>query len=255
MIPTIAQFGPIPLNSFGLMLALCFIAGAFRLRLSFERGGVDPRFAENFVFAGALSGLVGSRLWFVAQHFDELKGDLFGALFASAGLVFYGGFILALVVVFVMCRVYRMPGYALLDHVGPTLAVSYMIGRLGCQLSGDGDYGMATDSIWGMSYATGVFPTPPGVLAFPAPFFESAMAAVILSVTLWAEPRVWWKAPYRRFGLYLILASIARFLIEFVRIEPRFLWGLSQAQWISVGLFTAGLLMVIRPTSKASASA
>ncbi len=253
MIPTIAEFGPIPLNSFGLMLALCFIAAAFRLRWSFERGGVNPALAETFVFTGALSGLIGSRLWYVIQHYQSLKDDLLGALFSSAGLTFYGGFILALLVVCVMCRVNKMPIYHLLDHVGPTLAIAYMIGRLGCQLSGDGDYGMVTDSIFGMSYATGVSPTPPGVLAYPTPLFESAMAAVILFITLKAEPKHWWHLPYRRFGLYLMLAAIARFLVEFLRIEPKGVLGLSEAQLISIGLFMAGSLLVAGVLASASA--
>lgn len=248
MIPQIVHLGPIPLNSFGLMVALGLLAAILRLGLSFERAGVRRELADSVVFLGGICGIVGARLWYLGSNFQSVRHDLLGALFSSAGFVFYGGFLVGAVAVIVYARRLSLPVSTLADALGPALALAYAIGRLGCQLSGDGDYGMATDSWIGMSYATGVVPTAPGVLAYPTPLFESMLALLILVPLCRAELSPAWQPSGRRFGLYLTLMSIERFLIEFIRIEARVVPGFSQAQIVAVMLFVVGVgLMLRRP--------
>jgi phosphatidylglycerol:prolipoprotein diacylglycerol transferase len=138
----------------------------------------------------------------------------------------------------------RIPIGLMADSFGPSLALGYAIGRLGCQLSGDGDYGITTQSLWGMSYATGVIPTLPGELALPTPLYESAVCMGILYILLKLEVHPSWQAPFRRFGAYLVLIAAERFMVEFWRINPKVLGVFSEAQVIAVLLALLGVYLV-----------
>jgi len=81
MIPTLIELGPLPVRSFGLMVALALFAGAVRLALSFKRYGIDPRLAERYVTAGGVFGLLGARLWYIGENWGDVKYDLLGAIF------------------------------------------------------------------------------------------------------------------------------------------------------------------------------
>jgi phosphatidylglycerol:prolipoprotein diacylglycerol transferase len=246
MIPNILEIGPVPIRSFGLMVALALFVGALRLAISFSRYGLDPRLAERYVTAAGVSGLLGARLWYVLENWSALSGDLFSALFASAGFTFYGGFIVAAVTLLYLARRDRVPIAKFCDALGPALALGYAVGRLGCQLSGDGDYGAISAGFWGMSYLTGVVPTPPGVRVYPTPLFESVLALIILAVLSRIElSKEILSAPFQRFGLYMALISAERIAVEFLRINPRIFLGFSEAQLIA-GVFLllgAGLIM------------
>jgi phosphatidylglycerol:prolipoprotein diacylglycerol transferase len=126
------------------------------------------------------------------------------------------------------------------------LALGYAVGRLGCQLSGDGDYGIRTSGWWGMSYATGVVPTLPGELVYPTPLFESSIALLVLWVLSWVEVRsTVLSGRFQRFGLYLVLISIERFFVEFLRPNVKVLSNFSEAQIIAVGLAVFGIVLLL----------
>ena len=224
MIPQIINLGPIPINSFGLMVALALMAGIFILGRSFEYNGIKKHLAEKYVIWGGIGGLIGARLWYIfISHWDVVKADLWGAFTSSAGFVFYGGFIISFVILVTMAKRDKLSFWKFLDSFGPAMTLGYAVGRLGCQLSGDGDYGITTDSILGMSYATGVIPTAPGVLAFPTPFYESTISMLALYFLLKVEIAPKWQAAGKRFGLYLALLGIERLIIEFFRRNPKIL--------------------------------
>ena len=239
MIPQLISIAGFPINSFGLMVALAIFAGSILLTKSFDAYGLPPEKAERYVFIGGVSGLLGARLWFLLFNIPMVLRDPFGTIFSSAGFVFYGGFIVATVILYILSRKDHIPFAIFLDAVGPTMTLGYAIGRVGCQLSGDGDYGMITDSWLGMSYATGVVPTAANLLAYPTPVFESLICLAFLPLLLWLEDKEDFGLPGRRFAVYLVLISIERFFIEFLRIEPRF-GGYSQAQYIAVALVVIG---------------
>jgi phosphatidylglycerol:prolipoprotein diacylglycerol transferase len=251
MIPTIIELGPIPIRSFGLMVALALFAGAIRLAISFERYGIDSRLAERYVTAAGISGLLGARLWYLAENWSWVQRDIFNALFASAGFTFYGGFIIAAGVVYWLARRDGVSIGRFCDSLGPALALGYAVGRLGCQLSGDGDYGSTTVGFWGMSYATGVVPTLPGERVYPTPLFESALSVAVLILLSRVEQSLrWFTRPLQRFGLYLVCISLERIVVEIFRINPAVVWSLSEAQVIGGMLLLFGLiLMVIAPKS------
>lgn len=255
MIPQILNIGPLPVNSFGLMIALAIFAGILCLARSFERNGIDPSLAEKYVMTAGIGGLIGARLWFVLSNYSDLKHDLTGALFASAGFTFYGGFIFGALLLIGMSRRDGVPLMRFLDSFGPGLAIGYGIGRLGCQLSGDGDYGKVTTSILGMGYPTGVLPTAPGILVYPTPLYESVITFAVLFFLLNIETRKSWQVPGRRFSVYLVFLALERFFVEFLRIEPRVAGGFTQAQVIAVVLFAAGTLLFLFPPAAHSTPA
>ena len=248
MIPQILYLGPLPINSFGLMVALAFFAGIYTLGRSFERNGIPAKLAEKYVITAAVAGLLGARLWFILIYFAELNISLFEILFSDAGFVFYGGFIIGLISLMILSRIDKISFFSFLDSIGPTLALGYAIGRVGCQLSGDGDYGFAVDGILGMSYSQGVVPTPAGVEVYPTPIYESILSLIICAVLLNVEKFRRLKKPLSYFGLYLLLMSVERFLVEFIRVEDKYAYGLSEAQFIALGLFFLGLILVVRPS-------
>lgn len=246
MIPNILELGPIPIRSFGLMVALALVVGALRLAISFSRYGLDPRLAERYVTAAGISGLLGARLWYILENWSALSDDLLSALFASAGFTFYGGFIVAALTLLFLAKRDRVSIATFCDALGPALALGYAVGRLGCQLSGDGDYGSITSGFWGMSYATGVVPTPPGVRVYPTPLFESVLALGILAVLSRIElSKEILKGPFQRFGLYMALISAERIIVEFLRINPRILLGLSEAQVIGSVFLLLGAALIM----------
>lgn len=252
MIPRLIELGPLPINSFGLCIALAAWAGIACLSRSFLRAGIKAQLGERYVLWGIITGLLGARTWYILNNWSTFLKDPFGELFSGAGFIFYGGFFTAATVLILLSRRDKIPLSTFLDSLGPTLAIGYGIGRLGCQLAGDGDYGIPTTSIFGMAYPEGVVPTPPGVTAFPTPIYESIMAFTIAAVLLRFETRgKLLNAPYARFGLYLVLISFERFIIEFFRRNPH-LFGtmFSQAQFFSVVLIVVGGLMVLNGSRK-----
>ena len=130
----------------------------------------------------------------------------------------------------------RMFNLTLLDICAPGLAIGYAVGRIGCQLSGDGDYGIAWDGPWAMAYPDGTEPTTETV--HPTPIYET------LAMGLVTRPRDWRLRfafrPGLLFALYLVLAGAERFLIEFIRRNDDVAVGLTQARLISVAMILAG---------------
>jgi phosphatidylglycerol:prolipoprotein diacylglycerol transferase len=126
------------------------------------------------------------------------------------------------------------------DSIAPGLALAYGVGRIGCQLAGDGDWGTVSDLPWAMAYPDAIvgWDYPPGVRVHPAPVYETLLAAAIFAV-LWSIR----KRPLRDgavFWWYLILTSMARFLVEFVRVNKHSLLGLTHPQVVSVALIAIG---------------
>ena len=157
MQPELNIFG-LTLQTFGLMLGIAFIVcGALTARYLKEIGKpVD--WAYEFIFAAIIGGIVGSRLWWIVENWDETSDDLLGSLFSGSGLVFYGGAIGGAIA---RAGLELAPGWLegrTFDMGAAPLAAGYAIGRIGCQLAGDGDYGIPWDGPWAMAYPNGTVP-------------------------------------------------------------------------------------------------
>jgi len=240
MRPILFEIGGIAVPSFWAMAFLGFVFGFLVIRSEVVRRGLDPRVAYDITLWAYVGGWVGARLFIIPTGWEYFVQDPLRFLTSSSGWVWYGGLIGGAAAVLWWARIEKLPGLVVADIVAPALALGLAIGRIGCQLAGDGDYGVATDLPWAMSYPDGVVPTTQRV--HPTPLYE-LIAYAALFAHLWkrrhADP-----PPGDVIGRYLVGAGLARFLVEFVRRNPGWLIGLTTAQWMSVGAIVAGLLLI-----------
>ncbi len=241
MQPTI-DLGPITLQTFGICFALGFLASGALIARRLKELGRPPDWAYEIAFSALVGGLVGSRLDYVLQNLDRARGDLLGTLFGGTGLVWFGGLVGGAIGVLIWARVRGFLRLGLLDLCAPPLAIGYAIGRLGCQLSGDGDYGVPSDLPWAMPYPEGTVPTTEPV--HPTPIYET-LAMGLAGLVLWhLRDRF---RPGVLFAIYLMIAGVERFLIEFIRRNEPLAVGLTTAQLISILLVVAGAAWLARP--------
>lgn len=229
------QLGPLTLQSFGLMFALAFLAAGALVGRRLKEIGKPADWAYEMGFAALVGGVVGARLYFVVQNYSSVKHDLLGELFSGSGLVWYGGLIGGALAVVLWARYRGLLGLTLLDLAAPALALGYAIGRIGCQLSGDGDYGKPWDGPWAMSYPDGTVPTDRAV--HPTPIYET-LAMGIGAWLLW-QLRDRFRAGVL-FAAYLVYAGAERFLVEFIRRNGEAALGLTGPQLESLGMIVVG---------------
>jgi phosphatidylglycerol:prolipoprotein diacylglycerol transferase len=223
------------IKTFGLFFALNFVAWGLLVARRLREIGKPVDWAYEIVFAAIIGGLVGARAyWLIDTGASFSLGDVFG----GSGLTWYGGLIGGVVAVCLWAWRRGFLGLALVDLAGPGLALGYAIGRIGCQVSGDGDYGEPSSLPWAMGYPDGVVPTDAGVTVHPTPIYET-LAMGLVAWLLW---RLRWRAqPGVLFALYLVLAGLERFLVEFVRRNDEVAAGLTEAQLISLVMLGLGL--------------
>jgi phosphatidylglycerol---prolipoprotein diacylglyceryl transferase len=233
------QIGPLDLQTFGLCFALGFLAAGLIVSRRFQELDKPADWTYEMVFAALIGGLVGSRLDYVIQNWDKVSDDLLGNIFSGSGLVWFGGLVGGAIGVILWARWRGFLGWQLVDSAAVPLAVGYAIGRIGCQLSGDGDYGTSSDLPWAMSYPDGTVPTTDEV--HPTPVYET-LAMGLAGALLWRLRDRF--APGVLFGLYLMIAGVERFLIEFIRRNDEVVAGLTQAQLIALVLLGLGAAIV-----------
>jgi phosphatidylglycerol:prolipoprotein diacylglycerol transferase len=167
-------------------------------------------------------------------------------LFDRAGFAWFGGLLVGIAVLIWSGRQARTGGLGMLDLAAPAVSVGYGVGRIGCLVSGDGDYGIPTSLPWGMSFPHGLVPTAQRV--HPTPIYE-LLVALLIAAYLWrrgAQSGDGRTPPLGQItGEYLVLSGVARFLVEFIRINPPLYWGLTNAQVASLGSIAAGILLIV----------
>lgn len=235
MIPEL-DIGPLTLQTFGLCFAAAFIAAGALIGKRFVELGKPADWAYEMGFAALIGGVVGARLDFMVQNWSEVENDLLGNLFSGTGLVWFGGAVGGALGVFLWARWRGYLNRTLLDVAAPALALGYAVGRIGCQLSGDGDYGVPWDGPWAMSYPDGTVPTTEEV--HPTPVYETIAMGGVAAV-LW-RLRDGMGKPGMLFALYLVLAGLERLLVEFIRRNDDVALGLTQAQLLSVAMILGG---------------
>jgi phosphatidylglycerol:prolipoprotein diacylglycerol transferase len=241
-----------------------------------EQRWPHDRISEITVWA-AVGGILGAKVFDLFDNWDSFLSDPVGALLSGGGLAFFGGLIFGFIAVVWYQYRQRIPFLPAADAVAPALAAGYGVGRIGCQLSGDGDWGLVNtapkpgwmsflpDWMWAYRYPHNVLDTPntdpvPSVpiegynyeynmqlseAVFPTPFYE-VMAMALVFAILWSiRKRI--KAPGMLFFIYLGLIAIERFMIEKIRVNVRhdsFL-NLTQAQLIAVLLLIVSVVGII----------
>lgn len=275
------DIGPIHLGTFGLLLWLAAVAGTVALHKNFSRNEVDGD-ALNIVAVVVVAGVVGAKLWHELQDVSELRMALqaIGApgwhhpievlvgflKWFQNGFAWFGGMFAGIAALMWQGQHARFKGpdwksheepgasaqlavgpVRMLDLAAPAAALGYGIGRIGCLLSGDGDYGINTTLPWGVHMAKNALvpPTPPDALVQPTPIYE-LLFSLALFWLLWklgekARPVGWLT------GVYLVAAGVGRFLVEFVRVNPRIYLHntLSNAQVAAVASSLAGVAIIV----------
>jgi phosphatidylglycerol:prolipoprotein diacylglycerol transferase len=274
------DIGSLHLGTFGLLLWLAAVVGTVILHKNFNRNQVDAD-ALNIVAVVVIAGVIGAKLWHELQNIPELRMSLqaigrpgwhhplevvlgFLSWFRD-GFAWFGGLVAGTLTLMAQGRSARfkgpgwrspedpgpMPGAAvgpvrMLDLAAPAAALGYGVGRIGCLLAGDGDYGINTTLPWGVHMAKNALvpPNPPDALVQPTPIYE-LLFSVALFWLLWSlgrkqRPMGW------LLGIYLFCAGIGRFLVEFVRVNPRlyFHHTLSNAQVAAAGSAIVGLIVI-----------
>ena len=266
------HIGPLTLGSYGLMVATGLICAFFILRADFARRAVSAD-AEAIIGITGLSGLVGSRLYHLLESPAEFFADPWPQLFSTMGFTFVGAIIGGFLALVLLAKRFRMSPLLMLDAASPAAALGYGIGRIGCLLSGDGDYGIATSLPWGMpfnplqpgsrilrfiqvdhgaldpSYGRDVhgLPLDAIVRVHPTPIYEF-LVAILIAWILWRLGARGLKTHAPNgiiFAAYLVLTGIARILVEMIRINPRSFYGLTNAQAASVVSVIAGAALFI----------
>jgi len=228
--------------TFGLMLWLAALTAAFIMDRGFKRAHLDAD-AVGMVAITVLAGIVGAKLWHVIDTPLEFREVGWRVLWDTAGFAWFGGLVFGIAALLFQGWWAQIGSLRTLDLAAPAAAVGYGIGRIGCFLSGDGCYGIETNLPWGVGFPNGIEPTLPGVRVHPTPLYELG-AGLLIGWFLW------WRAGKRRatgaiLGEYLILSGIARFLVEFIRRNPKILWHLSNAQLASAGSIIIGIGLVL----------
>jgi phosphatidylglycerol:prolipoprotein diacylglycerol transferase len=292
MIPVLFELGPLKIHSYGLMLGVAFIIGNALMARDFKRRGWNPAIAGTITIIAVVSGIIGAKALHLIENWDDFVRQPSEA-FSPGGLTWYGGFLLGLIAVVWYVRKKGLPLLQFLDILGVALMLSYGVGRIGCHLSGDGDYGVPTTLPWGTIYAEGIAkPTymladyflahpeeraawhydslrviPAGLDRLghpvnrfdqltplhPTPIYELLLGILGFGILSALRKRPWPDGAL--FMIYLMMASAFRFGIEFLRLNPRIALGLSEAQLFSAALAFVGAvgLFLVSRTGAASA--
>ena len=243
MYPTIVDFGPVGIHSYGLMLATAFITSVFVIQHDLKRRGFVPDIAATIVVAAAVGGIVGAKMYAAL-----LDGQItFAELFSTSGLVWYGGFIGGCLGVILVIVRSPNPTLATIDVVTPVVLLGYGIGRIGCLLAGDGDYGPPSDLPWAMAFPNGTVPTD--VPVHPTPIYETLMSFTFFGL-LRSQRLKWESFQGLVFGMSLIFLGVERVIAEFWRITPRVLGWMTAAQIFSITAFVVGIGIVFWARSR-----
>ncbi len=278
MYPELFKIGPFTIYSYGLMLGIAFIVASYTLTKEFERRKLNPNIATEITLISIIFGIAGSKILDLIENWKDFIANPLIA-FSPGGLTFYGGLILASLAIWIYIRRKKIPFLVIADATAPSLILAYGIGRIGCQLAGDGDYGIPTSLPWGTNFANGTVKPHYALIQYyidhpvaaihdkyyqlsaevvktdafgtitkfdetirlhPAPIYEFFACLGIFFFLRYLQKKDWIDG--KLFMLYLLFAGSERILIEFIRLNPHLLLGLSEAQLISIPLIIIGAI-------------
>jgi len=251
------------LGTFGIFMWLAFVAAYFVLRAETRRRHL-PDIADNIILWTALAGVLGAKTYHELQDphalidgLSNIRGPKQFLDWFSAGFAWFGGFLAVIATLLLLARHYKLRPLAMLDLCAPSAALGYAVGRIGCLVSGDGDYGIPTDVPWGMQFLNGLVPSsdvcrsygqPYDCRVHPTPIYEF-LFGLLLFCYLWRLGAKALRGP-RPLGEvtaeYLLWSGVARFAVEFIRINPRTIFGhFSNAQGVAFLSAIAGAALLL----------
>jgi phosphatidylglycerol:prolipoprotein diacylglycerol transferase len=236
--------GPLTLHTYGVLLAIAFLAGLWVANRQAKKAGLDPTRITDMAVYVLIGGLIGAKLLLLVvewPYYSRNPGELFTLV--QSGGVFYGGLLGALPVAWWYAKRYGLPRWPTADVLAPGVAIGQAIGRLGCFAAGC-CYGRPTSVPWAVTfrdlYTTRTVGTPLDVPLHPTQLYESAATLAIFGALLWLARR---KQFHGQVALaYLFLYAVARFVIEFYRGDAA--RGTVLGGWVSTSQFIAVLVML-----------
>ncbi|HEY7922560.1 MAG TPA: prolipoprotein diacylglyceryl transferase [Vicinamibacteria bacterium] len=236
------HFGPtITLHTYGLLLAIAFIAGLWVASREAKRQGLDAGRVTDMAIWVLIAGLIGAKVLLVLVdfHYYQRSPRELWSIFQSGG-VFYGGLIGGALVAWWYARRHGLAGWSTADALAPGVVLGQAIGRLGCFAAGC-CWGKPTSLPWAITftdvYASRAVGTPMDTPLHPSQLYESAAAFLIFAFLLWLLPR-------KRFDgqvalAYVALYSAARFGLEFLRGDPE------RGSWFGGALSTSQVIAIV----------
>jgi phosphatidylglycerol:prolipoprotein diacylglycerol transferase len=237
MYPILFEYKLITIGSYGLLLGTAFYLGFLFAEREFKINGLDPDIAYKLLIAIIPSAIIGAKLFHIIDNFDEFLMAPGEMLLSGAGLSVYGGFLLSFVVAIIIIKKEKQNILKIFDIASPSMALGYGIGRLGCHVAGDGCYGITSDSIFAVAYPGGIVPVSATV--YPTPLFESTLSFIFFFILL--QLRTKELKTGTLFFIYIALNGTARFIIEFIRLNPVTGFGLTQAQLVGILFIITGI--------------
>jgi phosphatidylglycerol:prolipoprotein diacylglycerol transferase len=264
----------------GILSAIAFVGYYYWVDQKSKKKTPEPKLVDVYpsdriapiTFAAAIGGLVGAKVFAIIEYLPEFFNDPIGTFFSGSGLAIYGGLIGGFLAVYWYIHRHNIPKLPLMDAVAPALMIAYGIGRIGCQLSGDGDWGIiaaAKPDWWVLPHWLWAYDYPHNVINggdaavemitgctdryctrlaeghYPTPIYETA-ATFLIGLLLWSLRKKLTYLPGMLFAIYLVFNGIERFFIEYVRVNDQYDFlglNLTQAQLIAIGFMLAGVTL------------
>jgi phosphatidylglycerol:prolipoprotein diacylglycerol transferase len=247
MHPILLKIGNISLYTYGLFVALGFLTALWFARREAKRLNVNPTYVMDLGFYLLIAAIVGSRVFFLAVNPDVLSESIW-AVFQiwKGGLVFYGGFIAALITAIVYVRIIKVPFFKIADIFSPGLAAGHAVGRIGCFFAGC-CYGKTCDLPWAVVFKDSLSLAPIGVHLHPTQLYSVAGNLLIFLFLWFYRKRT--KCLGQLFWIYMLLYGIVRAFIELFRGDDErgfLLDGISVSQGICFVLAVSAVVMLVR---------
>ena len=256
MYPILFQFGSFTISSFGVMMVIAFLLGNYLLRIDVVAEGYDAIIADDIIFRAAIGGILGAKFYYLIENIptgqaaDNINGLIniiagiftlngeriaFGIQSFGAGLVFLGGLVGGMAAV--SWYIYRksLNWFKIADLAAPFLVSGHGIGRIGCFLVGD-DYGIPTNLPWAIAFPNGLPPT--NIAVHPTQLYEMSAYFIIFFYLRYRKRNQTFSGEI--IFEYLFLGGLSRFMVEFIRTNTKYIFGLSGAQYLSILMMMIG---------------
>ncbi len=234
------QIGPVTIHMYGVMIAIGFLMALLVTTKRAKARNLNEDIVFDLFFSSLIGGALGTRLLYYLVSIPEIIENPSILWNFSNGYVVYGGIIGGILAGYILCKIKKVPFVPYFDLVMPAVVMAQGFGRIGCFFAGC-CYGRETESAFSITYWNSQL-APNGVKLIPTQLISSAGDFAICAVLLCYARKE--RAKGRVAALYLILYSIGRFLVEFLRNDYRGSVGsLSTSQFISIGILVVGLVM------------
>jgi len=264
MKPFLLEWGAFHVASYGTILSLAIIFAVFVTNREYQRHNINTKLAWDIYLIAVFGGILGSKILYIIENFSAFRRAPFAVGFSPSGFSVFGGYLLAFALAALRIRKAGKSFFLIADLTAPGLALGYAIGRLGCLAAGDGCYGLPTECWWAMHFPKGLVSTlsaenlnltrhfleifpgkqlPIDIGVHPTPVYECLSQ---LSLFLFLFFVSWPMGPGRRFAFFLGWFGFFRFFVEFIRLNPIWLGGLTSDQWIAMIMVLAGVIIACR---------